>query len=246
MKGLRFGLLLMSLLMASGLRAALAEADRPPVVVELFTSQGCNSCPPADAYLGELAKRPEVLALAFHVDYWNYIGWSDPFSAPFASERQRSYASSLHLSFVYTPQMIVNGAKEGVGSDRAKIERLIAGAAAERAERPSIALARGADGQITIHIGAAPAAETEKSVVWLAGFDDEHSTQVARGENGGRTLIDYNVVRSLERIGSWSGEALDLSTAANTIAGDGGVAVLLQQGGTGRLLTAARIDLPEN
>lgn len=246
MKAFRACLLATSLLVAIASRAAFAEDDIPPVVVELFTSQGCNSCPPADAYLGELAKRPDVLALAFHVDYWNYIGWSDPFSALFASKRQRSYASSLHLSFVYTPQMIVNGAKEGIGSDRAKIERLISSAATERTGRPSIALARSADGQITVHVGAARSAEAGEGVVWLVGFDHQHATHVLRGENGGHTLIDYNVVRSLERIGTWSGKALDLSAAASSAVGDGGVAVLLQQDGSGRLLTAARIGQPEN
>jgi hypothetical protein len=91
---------------------ALAE-ERSPVVVELFTSQGCNSCPPADTFLGELAQRPALLALAFHVDYWNYIGWTDPFARPWATARQRGYQKSLKERFVYTPQMVVDGAAQG-------------------------------------------------------------------------------------------------------------------------------------
>jgi len=100
-------------------------AEAPLVVVELFTSQGCSSCPPADSYLGELARRPDVLALAFHVDYWNYIGWTDPFASKLASQRQREYAKHLNLRYVYTPQMVVNGASEGVGSERGVISMLI-------------------------------------------------------------------------------------------------------------------------
>src|ERR1041384_1895274 len=96
--------------------ATRAEA---PVVVELFTSQGCNSCPPADALLGELAQRPDLVALAFHVDYWNYIGWQDPFSSPEATKRQRDYAQSLGLSSVYTPEMVIDGSFDIVGLDRA-------------------------------------------------------------------------------------------------------------------------------
>jgi len=234
-----------SFLVAIAASAAFAEDSLPPVVVELFTSQGCSSCPPADAYLGDLAKRPEVLALSFHVDYWNYIGWTDPFAARFATERQRAYADSLDLRYAYTPQMVVNGAAEGAGSDRAKIERLISSAAARHAERPSITLARNGDGQITVHVDAAQSVEPGDSAVWLVSFDRRHSTEVVRGENGGRTLIDYNAVRSLERIGTWTGEALDLPVAADSASGDGGIAVLLQQGGSGRILTAARIDLPE-
>ena len=156
----------------------------------------------ADAYLGELAKRPDVLALGFHVDYWNYIGWTDPFAARFATERQRSYADSLDLRYAYTPQMVVNGAAEGTGSDRAKIESLIARAAAQRAEQPSMMIARSADGQITVHVGAAPSVEPGDGTLWLLSFDRQHSTEVLRGENGGHTLIDYNAVRSLERIGT--------------------------------------------
>src|SRR5215469_8529565 len=97
--------------------AAWADERAAPVVVELFTSQGCNSCPPADAYLGELARRPELLTLGFHVDYWNYIGWTDPFARHWATQRQRGYMQSLNQRYVYTPQMVVNGASQGVGSE---------------------------------------------------------------------------------------------------------------------------------
>ncbi|HLJ64950.1 MAG TPA: DUF1223 domain-containing protein, partial [Stellaceae bacterium] len=110
--------------------------DKPPVVVELFTSQGCNSCPPADAYLGELAARPDVLALSFHVDYWDYIGWTDPYSSKQATQRQRAYSHQMALRYIYTPQMVVNGTSEGVGSERQTIERLITSAAARPPRTP--------------------------------------------------------------------------------------------------------------
>ncbi|HEV8025928.1 MAG TPA: DUF1223 domain-containing protein, partial [Stellaceae bacterium] len=118
---------LASLLMtAAALTAHAGEGRSAPVVVELFTSQGCSTCPPADAYLGELASRPGVIALAFHVDYWNYIGWTDPFASKAATDRQRSYAKQLGLRYVYTPQMVINGTMEGVGSGREAITQLIA------------------------------------------------------------------------------------------------------------------------
>src|SRR5689334_6685490 len=113
-------------LFAAALAAAAPAKAAGPVVVELFTSQGCSSCPPADAYLGELAKRTDVLALAFHVDYWNYIGWTDPFAAKWATQRQKDYGNSLAQRYVYTPEIVVGGAAHEVGSNRDAIERLIA------------------------------------------------------------------------------------------------------------------------
>src|SRR5215831_8685962 len=121
---------------------ARAEDSGPPVVVELFTSQGCSSCPPADALLGELSKRSDVLALGFHVDYWDYIGWKDPYASKLATKRQRQYAESFKLSFVYTPQMIINGDAESVGSDRAGVEAAVEKAKTRPAVHPTLVLAR--------------------------------------------------------------------------------------------------------
>jgi hypothetical protein len=227
------------LLLALPLAARAAE----PVVVELFTSQGCSSCPPADAYLGELAQRPDVIALSFHVDYWNYIGWADPFASKFATERQRAYARQLNLRYVYTPQMVVDGTTQGIGSERAAIAQLIAAAKAEKAPRPGLTLMRRPDGAVAIHVDAAAAAKP--ATLWLVGFDREHTTQVLRGENQGATLRDYQVVRSSSRVGTWSGKALDLSVPAAEIAGDGGVVVLLQEdNGAGRIIGAAQLKSP--
>ena len=123
-----------------------AESARAggPVLVELFTSQGCNSCPPADAYLGDLAKRRDVVALAFHVDYWDYIGWKDTFADAAWTRRQREYSRSLRTTQIYTPQMVVDGGQHAVGSDRRAVERLIEDAA--KRERPALELKRAADG----------------------------------------------------------------------------------------------------
>jgi hypothetical protein len=218
--------------------APVRAAEAPLVVVELFTSQGCSSCPPADSYLGELARRPDVLALAFHVDYWNYIGWTDPFASKLASQRQRDYAKHLNLRYVYTPQMVINGATEGVGSERSVIGMLIKAAAEEKAPRQPVTLTRGADGKITVHIDAGQS--KEPATIWLVGYDGEHTTQVLRGENGGQTLRDYQVVRNCESIGTWHGEAMDIAVDPAK-AGGTGIAVLLQLSSGGRIIGAAQL-----
>lgn len=210
------------------------------MVVELFTSQGCSSCPPADSYLGELARRPDVLALAFHVDYWNYIGWTDPFASKLASQRQRDYAKHLNLRYVYTPQMVINGASEGVGSERSTIGMLIKAAGEEKAPRQPVVLTRNPGGKISVHIDAGQT--KEPATIWLIGYDGEHTTQVLRGENGGQTLRDYQVVRNCESLGAWRGEAMDIAVDASQAAGTDGIAVLLQLGGGGgRIIGAATL-----
>jgi hypothetical protein len=207
-----------------------------PVVVELFTSQGCNSCPPADALLGELAQRPGLVALAFHVDYWNYIGWQDPFSSPEATKRQRDYARSLGLSSVYTPEMVIDGSFDVVGSDRVRVDQVIA-AASQRQKLPVAIAASPAGGWVvTIPVGEA----AEPATVWLALYDRQHSTPVRRGENAGKTLTDYNIVREFRPIGQWNGAKLDLrlDLGATDLAGRG-FAVIVQAATAGRILGAA-------
>jgi hypothetical protein len=217
-------------------------AEAPSVVVELFTSQDCITCPPADRYLGELAQGQDILALAFHVDYWNYMGWTDPFAAKFASERQREYAKRFGLRYIYTPQMVINGAMEGIGSERATIASLIGAAANDPTRRVIPSLARTADGRVLVHLDAGPSAEP--ATIWLIGFDREHTTQVLRGENAGHLLKDFQVVRSYQAIGTWSGTALDLAVVAGEISGDGSVAVLVQLGHLGRIIGAAVLTPP--
>jgi hypothetical protein len=210
--------------------ATAASAQPTPVVVELFTSQGCSSCPPADAFLTDLARqRRDVLPLAFHVTYWDYLGWKDPYSLDAATARQREYARHLGEDGVYTPQMVVDGATGFVGSSREDGLRVIAGAGPKPVP---VSLAR--DGQgLLISVGAGAG----HARVLLVGFDPSHETRVGRGENGGRTLVETNIVRSLNAVGAWTGSELKLHQAPP--AGEG-FAVLLQEEG-GRIIGAARL-----
>lgn len=186
---------------------AAAAAERP-VVVELFTSEGCSSCPPADAVLTDLAHgRPDVLPLAFHVTYWDRLGWRDPFSLAAATSRQGVYGSRFGDGS-YTPEMVVDGAKGFVGSERAQAEAAIASAARQGRTATTIALSR-RGGRVSISLGAG----TGSGRVLLIGFDPEHRTAVGRGENGGRTLTESNVVRSIRPVGEWSGAPLAIDEA---------------------------------
>jgi len=242
---LRAALLLLALGLAAGAAQAQgggsgAPASRP-IVVELFTSQGCSSCPPADAFLGELAKRPDVLALGFHVDYWDYIGWKDPYASKLASQRQRLYAQAFDLPYVYTPQMVVNGEEQAVGSERGSVESALTKVTAHLPAGPSLSLALDRDGALAVHVGAG---KEETATVWLACFDREHTTPVSRGENAGSTLTNYRIVRHFQSIGSWKGAAIDLKVPAAEMSEyvgrpDQGVAVLVQRGEVGPILAAA-------
>jgi len=221
--------------------ASPAVADRAPVVVELFTSQGCNSCPPADAYLGKLAKRADLVALSLHVDYWDYIGWKDPFASRKNTQRQRAYAHALNRSYVYTPQMVVQGHYDVRGNNMAAVEKAIDAARAE----PSLAIEiedRG-DGGVLVRL---PAATYEgRATIWLAGYDRKHTTPIHRGENANKTLNNYNVVRVLTPIGTWTGAAMEIpvSLAGMTEKAVDGCAVIVQPDGMGRILGAAVLDL---
>jgi hypothetical protein len=180
--------------------AAAAQDTDGPVVVELFTSQGCSSCPPANANLAALADRPDVLALSFGVTYWDYLGWKDTFAQPAFTDRQRAYEGPLGHDGPFTPQIVVDGSADTVGNDRAEIERLIA--ASHRAPAPKLHLAVN---MLTIDAGTMP---THAADVWLVRYDPRiENVPVQRGENEGRTLPHKNVVRSLSRIGEWNGAA---------------------------------------
>ena len=237
-----------SLILLFALAAApfsLTAAERPLTVVELFTSQGCSSCPPADAFLGELAGRDDVLALSFHVDYWDYIGWKDPFASADHTRRQRDYSRKLGLRYVYTPQMVIQGAAHVTGSDRsAVLDRIEKNRALARIP---VELRQGDDGGVRLFIPDAPATgeAAEEAAVWLVVFDREHLTSVRRGENRGRKLRNYNVVRQLSRIATWRGKALDMAvTVPDMVLGGGrACAVLVQSTETGRILGAAALGL---
>jgi hypothetical protein len=180
-----------------------AAAQEHTIVAELFTSEGCSSCPPADALLAELATRPHVLALSFHVDYWDRLGWKDRFSSPAATERQQRYAGLLKLATIYTPQLIVDGKWQAVGSDRVEVERALATARHGQIEVPLALTIDHGLAQIKLSSLGGPVA----GAVLLIGFDRRHVTAVARGENSGRTLVHVNVVRGVEEVGQFSGAA---------------------------------------
>jgi hypothetical protein len=229
---------------ASGDQRVPPTADETPVVVELFTSQGCSSCPPADALLGELSSRKDVLALAFHVDYWDYIGWRDSFAFPQATDRQYSYGHALGLNMVYTPQMVIDGARDAVGSDEAAVSKAIEAAAS----RPKLKLAvwRAVNGGYKVTIPGDPA-QKGTATVWIALFDRAHKTPVGRGENAGQTLTEFNVVRELRKIGEWNGVeteiALNLTPESDEY---DACAVLVQLGGNGQIRGAASFRMEKN
>ena len=186
--------LALSVCLAVGITPA-PTAERP-IVVELFTSEGCSSCPPADTLLSELAKRPDILALSFHVDYWDRLGWKDPYSSREATERQNHYATLFDLATVYTPQIVVDGKWQAVGSDRADIEHALGLARRNRREVPVMLVID--RGQAQVKLG--PESDAASISVLLIGFDRRHVTEVKRGENGGRTLAHVDVVRGIEKV----------------------------------------------
>ena len=207
--------------------ALVRAAAPPPVVLELFTSQGCSSCPPADALLGELSRQPRVIGLAWHVDYWNSLGWRDPYARREWTERQKTYARYLKGE-VYTPALVVNGAAMTVGSDKDAVRRAI-----EQATPPplSVALRRVASG-LEVEIDAT----TTPVNAMLVLYDPEQTTQVGAGENHGRTLVEYRVVREAMVL-----EKLAAKLTLPAIPENKG-AVLLVQDASWRVLGAA--DLP--
>ena len=217
--------------------SARAEAPQQTItVVELFTSQGCSSCPPADALLAQLASaRPDVLALAFHVTYWDRLGWKDPYSLPLATERQQHYAGLWGDGSIYTPQLVAGGRYQAIGSDRPAALSALAAAAGVGSSTVSLRLASDPAG-VTLDVGAGHG----RAMLLLVGFDPSHVTRIGRGENGGRTLTNINVVRSLATAGIWQGDALTLHAPKPP----GERTALLLQADDGRVLSAA--VLPSN
>ena len=214
------------------------RADSPKVILELFTSQGCSSCPSADSLLGELAEtRDDVVALSFHVDYWNYIGWEDRFATAETTNRQRDYARALGIAYVYTPQLVVDGARHVVGSNRPAVKDAIAVSKAAKARRAPVALTSGGPGRLTVEIGRSDGYYGD-ATIWLVSVDRQHSTTVDAGENRGRTLTNYNVVREFRPIGRWTGGAMTLDLGPDDLPNTGdGCAVLVQENrGKGRIM----------
>ncbi|WP_454885194.1 DUF1223 domain-containing protein [Sphingomonas oryzagri] len=211
-------------------RPAIAAAN--PVVVELFQSQGCSDCPPAQQNLNTLADRPDVLALSFGVTYWDYLGWNDSFASPRFTERQRDYSSRNNGVGVATPQYWINGRKTVLGANPSAVSKAIAFGGPTGG--PTIAVT-----QDHVAVGSAPA-PAGGADVWLVRYDPR-TIQVAirAGENGGRTIPHRDIVRSLTRIGHWVGTAQSLSLPANTTPALL-TAVLVQAGRGGPILAAAK------
>ncbi len=240
-----FRLLVLATAAALALAVPAAAGERA-TVVELYTSQGCNSCPPADAILGDLAARDDVIALSFHIDYWDYLGWKDTFSSAESTSRQKQYARFLGSRGVYTPQMVIGGVAHAVGSRRERVEELIDAVAARDGQRTEVSLVEGAPGEVLVRIGAAPPDFTSdrKSAIWLVRFDASQTVPIERGENAGRTITYHRVVRAIERIGWWKGEALELSLQLADLRDGGrdGCAIIVQQGSHGQIFGAAEMS----
>jgi hypothetical protein len=228
--------------MAAAGFAAGAEAA-PRAVVELFTSQGCSSCPPADELLAKLARDPDVIALSLPVDYWDRLGWKDTLARHAFTERQMAYAGVRGDGQVYTPQAVVNGREHAVGSERSAIERAAAATAAGL-DVP-LQIERGSDG-IVISVGAAPGKPHAQGEVVLLPYVASREVAIGRGENARRKVTYTNVVGEIRVVAGWTGAAVRQSIPATALEGYDGVVVLLQQGSTekpGAILAAARAIL---
>ncbi len=210
-----------------------AGADERLVVVELYTSQGCSSCPPADKLFAQLSDRDDVLPLALHVDYWDYIGWKDSFADPAYADRQRAYAKHAGVRTVYTPQMIIGGIDHLVGNRSMELGELIE---KHGSLPPVIELSIARSGN-TLAIIAQPARVDGPVIVQLVRYMPEQTVQIGRGENAGRTITYTNIVTDWRAIERWTAqEPLSMNVA---ISGDDPVAVILQEEGPGPVLAAA-------
>ncbi len=226
-----------------------AAAD-PRAVIELFTSQGCSSCPPADKLLGDLARDPSVIALSLPIDYWDYLGWKDTLADSRFTARQRAYSRARGDREVYTPQAVVNGSLHVIGSDRDAIEGAIEETARGGAVM-SVPVSLSIEGQeLTVSVAAADQHAARKhGEVWVCSIARVVPIQVARGENGGRELTYYNVVRGVMKLGDWNGSSASWSVPLEKIVREGvdGAVVYVQDGSRDRpglMLGAAHSDLP--
>ena len=223
--------------------APTAKAGEPRAVIELFTSQGCSSCPPADELFEKMAGEPDVITLSLPVDYWDRLGWKDTFAKHAFTERQKAYAVTRNDAQVYTPQAVVNGTQHAVGSQRSAIDRAIANSSANL--RVPVSAKRTGD-DIIVSIGAAGDNAGGRGTVVLMPILGAREVAIGRGENARRKVTYTNIVRDIVPLGEWNGRALDLKVPAAQFAGHDGVVVLLQSGTIdrpGAILGAARTTL---
>jgi hypothetical protein len=234
------GLLAGSTATAENKQGQRSGQSNGPWAVELFTSQGCSSCPPADAMLGKLAQRPDIVALSFHIDYWDYIGWKDRFATRETTERQRAYARTLRQKYVYTPEMVVDGRVNQPGINDGQVKEMLAEARRLSPVRTTPTLKRMADGALRIWLEAAKI--DGPADVTLFVYDRRHATPVQRGENEGRRLDNFNVVRHFGILGSWNGAQAHWSVPANRFKPEQGLAVIVQQSDHGPVLGANKLE----
>ncbi len=224
----------LALLSIAAVTPAQAEG---PVVVELFTSQGCSSCPPADAFLHELTARDDVIALSMHVDYWDYLGWRDTFASAETTARQYAYRDATGARIVYTPQMVVHGEKIVSGNRPDEVRAAIEAAA--KGESPVEIRLRDMPGML--HAELLPGQPIDPVTVWVVTYDRSQQVEIVRGENRGKTLTYENVVRNVLRIGDWDGREM-LDVPLPSPAEGEGVVIFLQDGPGGPIVTAAKVE----
>ena len=231
---------LMTLAVVSSVRA-----EGPRCVIELFTSQGCSSCPPADRLAAELALDPRNIIVSFPVDYWDYIGWKDTLASPAFTARQKAYASARGDGHVYTPQAVINGLVHAVGSDRSEITAAVA-ASASRPGVLNVALKMNESAAgLHVDVGAAQSGAPASAGLWLLRTSRQREVAIGRGENAGRSVIYTNVVRSMVKLGDWQGTAASFDVPAGQLkGGDADSYVIILQSGSaakpGAILAAAK------
>lgn len=223
--------------------ANAGKAQQKLVVVELFTSQGCSSCPPADDLLAELGKGENILALSYSVDYWNFLGWEDTFSQPDCTLRQKKYNNALGKNGVYTPQMIIQGAGDLVGSRRDLANRMISAARKKTAHYPAPEITFETDGDM-INLNIAAIKDKPKGTIWVIGYNKMESVDILRGEQAGHRRSYHNVVHAIKRIGSWMGQEVKLTLSKADIGRKAydAYALLLQDGEVGPIIAAAKLS----
>ena len=219
---------LAALAFAAFLQPALAEPPR--AVVELFTSQGCSSCPPADELLVEFSRQPDIVALSLPVNYWDYLGWKDTLAHVAFTERQKAYAHSRSDRQVFTPQMIVNGKKSSIGSDRAQVEKAIQYTTKGRKALPVNVVINEQNDTVTITVEETPDTTQREAEIWILPVLRSQTVPIERGENKGKTITYANVVRGLNRVGEWRGGSARFEVPLDMARKGGDAYVVLLQG----------------
>ncbi|PTM51785.1 DUF1223 domain-containing protein [Phreatobacter oligotrophus] len=225
--------------------------QRPSAVLELFTSQGCSSCPPADRYIAEMADRPDVIALTLAVDYWDYLGWRDTLANPIHAKRQKAYAYMRGDRQIYTPQMIINGVGHAIGSDRAAIQRVTEQSRGQPGALSVPVSLRVSGDTITLVLPASinGVSPENPATIFLFGVSSRQPVDITRGENRGQTMIYRNVVRSHANLGEWGGGPRTVTISRRELVPPDceKLAILVQTGSQRRpgvILGASMIDLP--